>query len=123
MRAADSADARLGARVRQLRRQRRLTQTDVARVLGVTYQQVQKYEAGRTRLPARMLPPLAALLQVDSASLLSGLRPASDAPKPELSEDEARDRAELLSAFAAMPHAPARRQLLAIVRAFAAETR
>ncbi|OYW10124.1 MAG: hypothetical protein B7Z53_01645 [Rhodospirillales bacterium 12-71-4] len=116
-RAAGSADARLGERLRTLRRQRRLSQSDLAQVLGVTYQQVQKYETGKTRLPARMLPALADLLEVDSRLLLNGLQPTVP------SAAEARDWNELAAAFAALRQPRTRRLLLAIIRAMAAEAR
>ena len=121
-RAADHADARLGVRLRQLRRLRGLSQGDIAQVVGVTYQQIQKYETGKTRLPARMIPALAALLQVDSELLLVGLAQeerATTAPA-EAGPDEGEMR-ELVSAFAAMRHARSRRRLLTIVKAFSAE--
>jgi transcriptional regulator with XRE-family HTH domain len=119
-RAADTSDARLGVRVRQLRRLRGLSQADVAQVLGVTYQQVQKYETGKTRLPARMLPMLARLLDVDADLLLAGVQAEAAAPPPFQGPDE-RETAELLSTFAAMRHPQSRRRLLSIVKVFAAE--
>ncbi len=120
-RAADTSDARLGVRVRQLRRLRGLSQADVAQALGVTYQQVQKYETGKTRLPARMLPVLARMLGVDTELLLAGVQGQDAAvPLPHQGPDE-RETAELVSAFASMRHPQSRRRLLSIVRAFAAE--
>lgn len=119
-RAADTSDARLGIRVRQLRRLRGLSQADVAQVLGVTYQQVQKYETGKTRLPARMLPMLARMLGVDTELLLAGVQDQDAAPAPHQGPDE-RETAELVSAFASMRHPQSRRRLLSIVKTFAAE--
>lgn len=120
-RAADTSDARLGVRVRQLRRLRGLSQADVAQALGVTYQQVQKYETGKTRLPARMLPTLARMLGVDTELLLAGVQ-GQDAPAlPPQSGPDERETAELVSAFVAMRHPQSRRRLLSIVKAFAAE--
>ncbi len=122
-RAADTADAKLGQRIRQLRRLRALSQSDVASVLGVTYQQVQKYETGKTRLPARLIPTLATLLEVDNALLLVGLQDdvAAAPAQPAPSEPDAKDVAELMTAFTAMRHPRSRRRLLSIVKAFAAE--
>lgn len=121
-RAADHADARLGVRLRQLRRLRGLSQADVAQVVGVTYQQIQKYETGKTRLPARMIPTMAALLEVDSELLLVGLsQEAAASAAPARTGPDERETQELLSAFAAMRHARSRRRLLAIVKAFSAE--
>lgn len=121
-RAADTSDARLGVRLRQLRRLRGLSQVEVAHALGVTYQQVQKYETGKTRLPARMLPVLARMLGVDAELLLAGVerQDAVAIPPPHQGPDE-KETAELVSAFLAMRHPQSRRRLLSIVKAFAAE--
>ncbi|WP_203071157.1 helix-turn-helix domain-containing protein [Falsiroseomonas ponticola] len=119
-RAADTSDARLGVRVRQLRRLRGLSQADVAQALGVTYQQVQKYETGKTRLPARMLPVLARMLGVDTELLLAGVQ-GQEPPLPPHQGPDERETAELVSAFASMRHPQSRRRLLSIVKTFAAE--
>jgi transcriptional regulator with XRE-family HTH domain len=121
-RAADHADATLGARLRRLRRLRGLSQSDIAQVVGVTYQQIQNYETGKTRLPARMIPTIARLLEVDSELLLFGLQ--KDMPASVVLTDtrpDEQETRELLTAFAAMRHARSRRRLLAIVKAFSAE--
>lgn len=119
-RAADMTDARLGVRLRQLRRLRGLSQSDVAQIVGVTYQQIQKYETGKTRLPARMIPTMAKLLDVDSDLLLVGLRKDGPAPAAASAPAEHETR-ELLDAFTAMRHPRSRRRLLTIVKAFSAE--
>jgi transcriptional regulator with XRE-family HTH domain len=49
---SDSAaiDAVIGTRVRQRRLEKKMSQTDLANELGLTFQQVQKYEKGTNRL-------------------------------------------------------------------------
>src|SRR5215475_9942389 len=49
-RKADSTDVEVGRLVRALRMSRGLTQTDLANRIGVTFQQVQKYEVGTNRI-------------------------------------------------------------------------
>lgn len=44
--------------------------------IGVTYQQMQKYEAGTNRISASSLIYIAGALNTDPASLLAGLTPA-----------------------------------------------
>ena len=121
-RAADTVDAKLGVRLRQLRRLRGLSQSDVAQTVGVTYQQIQKYETGKTRLPARMIPTIASLLEVDAELLLVGLQKDTPGAAGGTMPDEQETR-ELLTAFTAMRHPRSRRRLLAIVKAFSAEAR
>lgn len=57
-RKAGEYDQRIGAVVRDARVRAGLTQTDLARLIGVTFQQVQKYESGTNRLPASAYPIL-----------------------------------------------------------------
>ncbi|MFN3699958.1 MAG: helix-turn-helix domain-containing protein [Alphaproteobacteria bacterium] len=41
----------IGANLKALRRRHKMTQKDVAALLGVCFQQVQKYENGKNRIP------------------------------------------------------------------------
>ena len=54
-------DRCIGANIRQMRICAGLSQKDVAKHLRVTYQQVQKYEHGESRLSAEMLHDLTGL--------------------------------------------------------------
>jgi transcriptional regulator with XRE-family HTH domain len=120
-RRSNDVDARLGARIRHLRRLRRLSQGELGELIGVTYQQVQKYERGQNRLPARLLPQLARILGVHSDLLLAGLIEEDSAVEADLPALDDSETVQLLSAFSTMREAGSRRRLLAIVRAFAEE--
>ncbi len=48
-------DAHVGARIRKRRTQKRLSQSALGGELGVTFQQVQKYESGANRVSASKL--------------------------------------------------------------------
>lgn len=50
-----AADAEIGARIRRRRRNLGLTQQDLAKAAGVSYQQIQKYERGTNRVSASRL--------------------------------------------------------------------
>lgn len=63
-------DVEIGQRLRELRREKQMTQRDIAKALGVTYQQVQKYEAGINRIPASRLLRICRALDVDISHLL-----------------------------------------------------
>jgi transcriptional regulator with XRE-family HTH domain len=52
-------------RARRLMMVPKLSQADVAAALGVTFQQIQKYEKGTNRLSAAMIVRIAAVLKVD----------------------------------------------------------
>ncbi len=57
-------DMHVGARVRQRRVMQGMTQTDLANALGLTFQQVQKYERGTNRIAASRLLDLSRVLDV-----------------------------------------------------------
>jgi transcriptional regulator with XRE-family HTH domain len=61
----DMLDLHVGRRVRWRRRLLGLTQSNLADLIGVRFQQVQKYEAAANRLSAAMLWKLAGALGVD----------------------------------------------------------
>lgn len=63
-------EAEIGRRIRQARLSRKLTQEALAEALGITYQQVQKYEAGRDRVAAGRLWRIAHVLGCPADHLL-----------------------------------------------------
>jgi len=73
-------DAVLGGRIRQLRRNQNMSQTVLGEKLGITFQQVQKYENGANRVSALMLLKLAEALSVSPIDLLNDLDPEVEHP-------------------------------------------
>ena len=57
-------DKHIGHRLRTRRLTLEMTQSDVARLIGLTFQQLQKYEMGANRISASTLQRLAATLKV-----------------------------------------------------------
>ena len=70
---ARDVDTHVGAQVRRRRMLAGLTQQDVAKVLGVSFQQVQKYENGANRISAGRLFILARILGTDLIEFYDGL--------------------------------------------------
>ena len=66
-------DSFVGQRIRTLRIERRLSQTAVAAKLGLTFQQLQKYEKGTNRVSASKLFQIAEVLEVAVADLFEGV--------------------------------------------------
>jgi transcriptional regulator with XRE-family HTH domain len=60
----DARDAEVGRRVRTYRLQKGLSQEKLAEQLGLTFQQVQKYEKGTNRIGAGRLQRIAEILGV-----------------------------------------------------------
>jgi transcriptional regulator with XRE-family HTH domain len=68
-----SFDEHIGEKIRDLRIQRGLNQTELGEPLGVSHQQIQKYESGINRLSAGQLWLLCKFLDVPIASLFDGV--------------------------------------------------
>jgi transcriptional regulator with XRE-family HTH domain len=81
-RRADGRDAEVGRRVRSRRLECRLSQTELADRIGVTFQQVQKYEKGVNRIGAGRLQRISEALEVPISFFFGG--PGSAAPTKEL---------------------------------------
>jgi transcriptional regulator with XRE-family HTH domain len=111
---SDPADIALGERIRGLRRRRGLTQADLALAVGVTFQQIQKYERGANRVSASMLGRIAKALESSVADLLDETAGVADLRAIEelLQEPGALD---LLAAYRRMPQGPSRAKLVAFV--------
>ncbi len=67
---ADPIDVAVGARIRIRRQELRMSQETLARHLGVSFQQVQKYERGSNRISASMLVRTARALDCPGGALL-----------------------------------------------------
>jgi transcriptional regulator with XRE-family HTH domain len=68
----DPVDVEVGHRIRIERLSRGLSQTALANQLGVTFQQVQKYEKGVNRVGAGRLTKIAEVLGVSVSTFFSG---------------------------------------------------
>ena len=110
----------IGARMRTRRRQLGLSQSELAEKLGVSFQQVQKYERGANRVAASTLVAASLALGTTVAWLVG-----EEASGRDDDEDVFRALArpgalEILQAFNAIPDLSARMALLALVREMAA---
>ncbi|WP_174299253.1 helix-turn-helix domain-containing protein [Caulobacter sp. S45] len=66
----DPIDVAVGLRLRTLRKSRGMSQEQLGRALGITFQQIQKYERGTNRISASMLVKSARALSVAPTTLL-----------------------------------------------------
>lgn len=113
-------DVHVGARIRKRRKALGLSQSELARALGLTFQQVQRYELGSNRISSSKLYEIALKLEAPLASLFAGLAaPGGDGPTDELNTlPNPRGARELMAAFTAMPPA-LRRRLVGLAEAMA----
>lgn len=93
-----SIDRRIGYNIRVLREMRHRSQKDLAGAIGVTYQQVQKYEAGTDRVGAGRLLEIANYLDAPVADFFDGARRAPSGRKTEGRNSTVKDL--LLSPYA-----------------------
>ena len=70
---AVAADRHVGARIRECRLMLGLSQQQLARLIGVTYQQAHKYERGLNRISAGRLFEIAQVLHVPISWFFEGL--------------------------------------------------
>jgi transcriptional regulator with XRE-family HTH domain len=70
----DPLDAMVGAKIRIFRINNGLSQTALAEKIGVTFQQVQKYEKGTNRVGASRLSHIAAVLGISVGELFESSR-------------------------------------------------
>jgi transcriptional regulator with XRE-family HTH domain len=111
----------IGARMRTRRRQLGLSQSDLAERLGVSFQQVQKYERGANRVAASTLLAAARTLGT-TISWMVGEEISGRDDDEDVFRALARPGAlEILQAFNAIPEARTRAALLALAREMAAD--
>jgi transcriptional regulator with XRE-family HTH domain len=82
------ADAEIGKRIRARRESLGLSLQAVADAMGVTYQQVQKYERGDNRVAGGRLQALAAALRTSVAEIIEDV--ANDGSAPTMSVEARR---------------------------------
>ena len=96
-REAHEADIAVCARIRACRNLAGMTREDLATSLGLSYQQIGHYEAGRTRVSAGRLGQIAAALGRPVAAFFD---PPADAPAGTVGDRETLDMAR---AFRSLP--------------------
>lgn len=123
---ANGVDKRIGQRVKQRRLELGMSQERLAELLGVTFQQIQKYEKGLNRVAASRLFELSSALGVALGYFFEGL--TAGAPQQGVAE-EGRDFVydmlatpegqQLLQIFGSIRSPKVRRRVVELVRALA----
>ena len=73
IRTATEVDAFVGAQLKALRKAEKMSQTDLANQVGVTFQQIQKYERGTNRIGASRLWGFCEVLNVKPGRFFEGI--------------------------------------------------
>jgi len=125
-RAANAIDRKIGQRVRSRRLEIGMSQERLAELLGVTFQQVQKYEKGVNRIAASRLHDIAQALEMPVARFFEGVggRGAGVAESSKDYIDDALATPEgiqLMTLFASIKSARVRRRVVELVKALSEE--
>ena len=115
----DPVDVAIGARMRLRRKSLGISQGVLSERVGVSFQQIQKYERGANRVSGSMLVSIARALDTTVGWLVGeegGLSEAADEIVGALALGGA---VELLEAFAAIPRASARAALVTLAQEMA----
>lgn len=112
-------DLNVGARIRLRRKTLGITQSELAEALGLTFQQVQKYERGVNRVSASVLVKIAKRLDC-SVSFLLGEDGGGEAEAISPAVMVTPGAVELLETYAKIGDRRARAALLSVAKALAA---
>jgi transcriptional regulator with XRE-family HTH domain len=116
---ANAADRHVGARIRERRVMMGLSQQQLARMIGVTYQQAHKYERGLNRISAGRLFEIAQVLNVAVSWFFEGL---NDEQEPSEISPRQRMCLELARNFALIDNEKHQEALSQMARALAAQS-
>ena len=132
-RRANAIDGHVGSRVRTRRTLLGLNQTQLGDALGITFQQVQKYENGSNRIGASRLYQISKILDVPVLYFYEDMpddveRPRKALKRPTRDESDLdtmhkRETLELVRAYYRIENAAVRDRLRETVRAVAGEKR
>jgi len=123
-------DTHVGSRVRMRRMMLKMSQEKLGAALGLTFQQVQKYEKGTNRVGASRLQHISHILQVPVSFFFEGLPPAPGAhsgmgaaPSPDYVTDflATQDGLALTKSFMRIKNAKLRRRIVDFVEQITAE--
>lgn len=122
-RSATDVDIHVGSRVRLRRKLLKMTQEGLGERLGITFQQVQKYERGANRIGASRLFDLARVLDVPVTYFFEGIG-TPEAEQAEVHDEtsatlaliQSPDGVELARAFAQIKAPKVRRRVIELMR-------
>jgi transcriptional regulator with XRE-family HTH domain len=129
--APNPIDKHVGSRVRMRRMMVGMSQEKLGDALGLTFQQVQKYEKGTNRIGASRIQQISHILQVPVAFFFEGAPPPSDqpveamngAPSPSYVSDflASTDGLALTKSFTRIKDPKLRRRIVELVEQIAGE--
>lgn len=123
-RSANAIDRKIGQRVRSRRLEIGMSQERLAELLGVTFQQVQKYEKGVNRIAVSRLWDISVALEMPVSRFFEGVSVRGVAEGRQDYVDDALatpEGAQLMALFATIKSPKVRRKVLELVRTLTEE--
>ena len=121
-RGPDAVDKLVGRNIRVLRLAKGLSQTELADELGVTFQQVQKYEKGTNRVGSGRLLKISGILGVKITDFCEGTDRMHDTARRSVFDQLAQPESfRLVQAFSGINHPNIRRTLVKLIEQIASE--
>ena len=126
-RGPNPSDRHVGLRIRMRRKELGISQEKLAESIGLTFQQVQKYERAANRVSASKLWDLSRALSTNISYFYEGLGDGLEIPGTNLPRETLQDflltpeGMELATIFPKVPKGRVRRKILDLVRAMAGE--
>ena len=114
----DPIDIEVGSRIRLRRKALHISQSGLAEALGLTFQQIQKYERGANRISASMLVRAAAKLETTVGALI-GENDANRHAHDTYRKLASPGALELLEAYVRIPNPEARRAVVTLLHTLA----
>lgn len=124
----DPVDIHVGLQVRKRRNALSMSQEKLGKALGLTFQQVQKYERGMNRIGSSRLYQLSQILDVEIPYFFEGYEDPQDIAYASVAEDSApfemsqkmqAETQDLVRAYARIKDNGMRRRVLDLIRAMA----
>jgi transcriptional regulator with XRE-family HTH domain len=129
----DDRDLLIGQRVKAYRDINGMSQTELGASIGVTFQQIQKYERGKNKVSVSRLIDICQILKTPLSSFLAGLDNAhtahiiavSDVKQDKIINDPDRNKeiAELLKIYNSVDTHDDRKEILNVLKALASAKR
>jgi transcriptional regulator with XRE-family HTH domain len=120
-RTPEPVDVEVGNKIRLRRKMAGMSQTGLAKELGITFQQVQKYEKGSNRVGASRLQKIADVFKMPISELFSGPIGGSGSDASISAFYSTTEGIKLTRAFMKITDADVRKSLVGLVEAIARE--
>lgn len=111
----DDVDVQVGKNLRAFRRLTGMSQEELSTKVGITFQQIQKYESGTNRISASRMYKLATVLKINVTDFYRGLE--DNGEKDMLSLDK--ETLELISVYQQVTDEKLRKSILSVLKKLA----